>query len=956
MRQRFHRPFIIAAFLALCAVLLLWLRVPHQGEAAPAKEPTPPRPLNGETTRPAPGSSAPATPRDTPVTPDEGAFLVRVTGPQGPLAGAKVRAFRRPPDERREPTWRLTSEGTTGPDGTVQLPARPGDYLVTAQAPGHAPARREATRPEDLPQTVVELTLTEGVTLRGRTVEEGGGEPVPLAEVTLHPYPGTAFSWAQPVELAEEAATATSDGRGQFELSGLAPGRYRLTAQAPGFSRRELLFLHVPQQGQLVVGLWGAGTLEGYVVDAKGQPAPGARVRASGGLTPLETISSEGGGFALEVGMGNWVLTAQRGDAVGRAPGTLFVGPGQTLRGLTLTLGAEGGLTGEVRSTDVAFPVRSAELVVHPADSQGELARTTLGGGGIYRLGLPPGSYDVVVQSPGFSRGMKANVEVGAGVFTQLDFELEPASASLQGIVQDARGTPMEGAEVRLDAGRRSGVAARTTHTDARGAFAFRELVPGQVHVRARREGVQGWTEKVETLLPKRSVWTTLVLADTGMVQGRVTQASGKPPSEPALVRAVARTSTGGGAANISYAETDAQGVYSMELPAGVYQLTAVLPRARFIYFQDDDPSVTVHAGSAVQQDLVLLEERGISGTVREPSGAPSPFAIVAAVQGGDMPFILRVQANEEGTFEVPTRPQGAPPLAELAAYNAGRTVRVPSVSEGQGLVELRLKPAARLRGKLVAKGGTPPDGFTLTLTEASGEELPWEAEAPSTRHFTGDTFELLDAPGQALKVHVRARDGRTGSAQVALTPGGASEVEVELEGTGAAGIAGRAVWARNGGPAAGVAVFLDQPVSAKPDTHTGPDGRFQLPDVRPGPHTVRLMPFEGRVETRAVKVKPGETTDVGDVTVSPRRAQPGTVGAGFSEARGSVEVAWLTPDGPAARAGVVVGDRLVSVDGLVVRDRAEAEARTRGTPGSPVRLQVRREGQERELFATRAE
>ena len=51
------------------------------------------------------------------------------------------------------------------------------------------------------------------------------------------------------------------------------------------------------------------------------------------------------------------------------------------------------------------------------------------------------------------------------------------------------------------------------------------------------------------------------------------------------------------------------------------------------------------------------------------------------------------------------------------------------------------------------------------------------------------------------------------------------------------------------------------------------------------------------------------------------------------------------------------MGDRLLTVDGLVVRNRAEAERRTRGTPGTPVQMTVRREGGvEQTLLLTRAD
>jgi C-terminal processing protease CtpA/Prc len=120
--------------------------------------------------------------------------------------------------------------------------------------------------------------------------------------------------------------------------------------------------------------------------------------------------------------------------------------------------------------------------------------------------------------------------------------------------------------------------------------------------------------------------------------------------------------------------------------------------------------------------------------------------------------------------------------------------------------------------------------------------------------------------------------------------------------------------------------------------------------------HTLRLLAPDGRPETRSVKVAEGEAVELGEVKVAARRATPGTVGAGFSEERGQVSVAWLTPEGPAARAGMRVGDTLLSVDGVVVRNRQEAESRTRGTPGSPVRLSVRRDAGEQQVQLTRAD
>jgi hypothetical protein len=327
----------------------------------------------------------------------------------------------------------------------------------------------------------------------------------------------------------------------------------------------------------------------------------------------------------------------------------------------------------------------------------------------------------------------------------------------------------------------------------------------------------------------------------------------------------------------------------------------------------------------------------------------------VVGLQGGALAIAFPVEADEEGRFTFPPRGAKASPLA-LVAHHSGRVGELAEAREDTE-VTIRLRPAATLRGRVVARNGAAPAGFSLQLLQEDGSVLPWRVRGDAERGFTGDTFTLYDAPALPLRVSVRTTDGRTGEAPVTLSPGQRAELEVPLTG-GAASIAGRAVWHGGGAPAQAVSIFLDRQLTAGSDAQTGPDGRFLLKDVKPGAHTVRLWASsDGKPETRAVMLASGEAVDLGDVTVTTRKAAPGTVGAGFSEDRGWVSVAWLTPDGPAAKAGVLVGDRLLSVDGQVVRNRQEAEQHTKGAPGTPVQLGLRRaDAQEQQLQLIRAE
>jgi C-terminal processing protease CtpA/Prc len=57
------------------------------------------------------------------------------------------------------------------------------------------------------------------------------------------------------------------------------------------------------------------------------------------------------------------------------------------------------------------------------------------------------------------------------------------------------------------------------------------------------------------------------------------------------------------------------------------------------------------------------------------------------------------------------------------------------------------------------------------------------------------------------------------------------------------------------------------------------------------------------------------------------------------------VQVSFVFPDGPAANAGMQVGDQLVQIDGKPVGTLADARARLPGHPGSVVSVTIVRNG-----------
>jgi S1-C subfamily serine protease len=75
---------------------------------------------------------------------------------------------------------------------------------------------------------------------------------------------------------------------------------------------------------------------------------------------------------------------------------------------------------------------------------------------------------------------------------------------------------------------------------------------------------------------------------------------------------------------------------------------------------------------------------------------------------------------------------------------------------------------------------------------------------------------------------------------------------------------------------------------------------------------------------------------------------EAGFIGVQLSEAGGQlVMVSVVTPDSPASRAGLLVGDQLLKVDGQKVLDRAAARTMMFGKSGTVLNLTVKRDDAE---------
>jgi hypothetical protein len=165
---------------------------------------------------------------------------------------------------------------------------------VEVSAPGHAP--KIVTTDGSGESLRVELSPAETAT--GEVVASRGRDPIPGAHVTLY------------TDLGVRRARAGADGT--FSLNELAPGPAKLDVRAAGFAPVTHA-ITIPDSGGRRpfavprIELSAEGIVEGEVVDAKGQPVPGARVAKDHVPTWL-VVGANPDGIALTDSKGRFTL------------------------------------------------------------------------------------------------------------------------------------------------------------------------------------------------------------------------------------------------------------------------------------------------------------------------------------------------------------------------------------------------------------------------------------------------------------------------------------------------------------------------------------------------------------------------------------------------------------------------------------------------------------------------
>ncbi len=836
----------------------------------------------------------------------------------------------------------------------------------------------------------------------------------PIAGHVVLEGQGVAGASVQVVDISgRNRGTVTTGAAGEFALGPLPLARYLLVAEKPSLSGASYLIdLRDPtakaEEISLVLHACSA-VVHGTVRDAAGGTIAGARVAVgTGDVAGPATVSDAAGNYELCTILDDQMLIA---TADGYAQQRAYLRVSGRIR-RDFLLAPEGVLAGRVIRADDKSPVADAEVTVQPERfdrSEFAVLRATTDSDGQFRVtGASIGRYLLIAKAPGLVSETSTPALAEVGSSEDVVIEVAPAASVSGAVVENKRGVagarlalrpktrvgpwreieaiadadgtfvfdavqrgeyslsvrwyempvpvpvvvdgkditglnvevealasiagtvlrggkPVEGASVT------AGGSARTL-TDAAGKYLLRGVPPGkrQVYAESKRIGAFSPGPTVEIAKGEEKTGVDISLDLSGSISGRVIDQEGRPVSGAVIAFSLR------GGRDYGNATTDEDGSFTATALSGGgeygYSVGAgASPSAR--YEPADGKAfapIAVADGNTQVTGVVIRVKRrrfAIAGRVVTTKNEPLPDVIVRAMRTPGVPD-ASARTDETGAFALGELGDGA---YQLQAVSPHSEQLVENVASGANNVVIHMPEPGTIDG--VLEGFTErPEVFAMRMSGAG----------PTMAHATvsGDHFTIRGVAPGSYTVRALSASGFD-TEQVVVPERGTAQVTLHRQGLGK--IAGTVV-DTSGKPVEGARCFADGGQNGRADAR----GVFEIDGVPAGDGTVMCDMRQIRGSERVTVVE-GKTADV-VVHVAPLVFGH----AGFEEAAQpdrSVLVSAIEPGGPAARAGLAVGDRIVEVEGIPI-DRGFALAIIEHQPpGARVELVIKR-GEVRQTIA----
>jgi RNA polymerase sigma factor (sigma-70 family) len=769
-------------------------------------------------------------------------------------------------------------------------------FTVSAGAAGHSPASVtiELAAPNAHPDRIT-LVLGDCRAHMFGTVTDASGGPIAKARLSVAGLSGgeTDVGGQYSICLPLDAPTLRIDADGYGSLEeriGTTNGVQTMTGEL----RRD--FLLVPE-----------AVLAGKVVDSKGQPVAGARVIARPALAEARrhiatgwADSANDGAFRIAgLAPAQFELIASADGLASAAPVAAVARAASTSTEIRLVLARVARVRGQVVEGGAA--VAGAAVVAANA-SRLESRKSVSQADGTFVLdGVPMGT--VAFTAAPYEVTAPKLVTIDRTEVDHVKLEVT-APTKIHGHVTRA-GKPIAGAQVTTDDG------GHRTIADAIGAYTLDGLPTGTVMINAWdvREKAFSLAKRV-VLAPGDDQEVDLDLDGSGEIQGVVVDEAGHPVSGAYVEFHLAN-----GGDDACEGMTDAEGRFDCPMLLGGDYAARVQPsqdtRKGFAPATDPFPIVHVKPREVVTGvRLAIRNERlSIRGVVVADGGPVADVRVEVLGNNNGSVDVPSAMANVDGGFEIRDLARGTYAVHAHAADGSDGVVH--EIAAGGDPVTIKLARPGSIDGTLT--GFTTPPTVTATLSAVFTESLAT---------VSGATFSITGlSPGRYV---VQATAGADLDAStVDVKSGETAHVVLKSRGTGR--VEGAAYEYGTTKPViaarCGVAVAVgggNFTMDSSRQGFTDAAGRFAL-DAPIGHARIVCIPPEppwsgagAEVDVEADKVA-GHTV----YSVLPTfGATTGSVGLKVQPLTFPITVGTVDPHGPAAAAGVQVGDHLVSIDG----------------------------------------
>ena len=479
-------------------------------------------------------------------------------------------------------------------------------YRVVIQTPATAELAPAVLRGINAPDRgdveVQDATLYKGGKLIGVVV--GPGDK-PLAGATIGVPAGAMRD--------EEAPKVTTDAAGRFVLTGLPTSKYAVTVSPPAGSLAcEQVFENLSVISGLAIErrlkLPEGATIAGSVTGPDGKPVAGAGLAVTLGYSPgARAVTDAQGQFKITgippaLRQTNPMAPQQAQITMGISPpdtAAFLLGSNVPLKDLAagkttpvdVRLAAGGSVTGVVTGPD-SKPIAGCHVSAFRRMGQfgyTSSAMTVTGPDGRYTLAhVPVGKWQVGAAPPAGRNLMPdASPEktLDAGQAETVDLALKGGAVVL-GRVATARGLPVSGASIQLQAGRDASVTllpgvdqgGKVACTDARGAFRIDGVPAGTHKIQASPFNPALLVEPAEIRVAATGEQKVDLVAHlTGSLRGTVHDAGGNPLGyESVSLRLEPAETVGKPQASATYPDSSGQFRLTSILP-GKYSLKVVI-------------------------------------------------------------------------------------------------------------------------------------------------------------------------------------------------------------------------------------------------------------------------------------------------------------------------------------------------------------------------------------------